>query len=64
MEDTLASEKLSARTCRCVIVLSGNSLEKLQEIANEAKQDFRDVIFWAEYDKSGERIADYNMPFT
>lgn len=64
LEDTLATEKLSARIYRCVIVLAGNSLEKLQEMANEAKEDYRDVISWAEYDKSGERIADYNKPFS
>jgi hypothetical protein len=33
-------------------------------MANEAKEDYRDVISWAEYDKSGERIADYNKPFS
>jgi hypothetical protein len=51
------------RVIRCVLVLGGGSLDKLKEVAAFAKDDFRDVIMGAEYDKAGNRIANYNNPF-
>ncbi len=51
------------RVVRCVLVLSGGSLKSLAETATIAAEDFRDVISGAEYDKAGNRIANYNNPF-
>jgi hypothetical protein len=51
------------RIIRCVLVLSGGDINKLEEAINFAIIDYRDVINGAEYDKGGNRIANYNNPF-
>lgn len=63
LENGLPSATTTPRVVRCVIALAEKSLEKLREMVNRAKDDSRDVMYWAEYDKSGEHIADYNKPF-
>lgn len=47
---------------RCVIVLAGGDIEKLRHYVEQALMDYRDVIYWAEYDAE-RRIADHNEPF-
>lgn len=52
-----------SRIIRCVLVLSGGEINKLEEATNCAVLDYRDVIHGAEYDRDGNRIANYNNPF-
>ncbi len=59
----LSPDDPEQRVVRCIIVLGKDSLAKLEEATKIAKLDFRDVIYWAEYDKTGKRIANYNNPF-
>lgn len=61
--DAFTSDDTSQRVIRCILILGKDSLANLQEAANVAKDDYRDVIAGAEYDKAGNRIADYNKPF-
>lgn len=63
LETALTPDDSTQRVIRCIITLGKDSLVKLQEAANVAKEDFRDVIAGAEYDKTGNRIADFNKPF-
>ena len=57
----------SDRIIRCIIFLSENSVEKLNENINSAKIDWRDIILWAEYENNerNEPILkrDFNKPF-
>lgn len=51
------------RVIRCVLALAQGNMNKLKELTELASKDWRDVIYWAEYDKSGNQIADYTKPF-
>ena len=44
------------RVCLAVLKLSQGDEERLFHFLNEASIDFRDVLFWAEYDKNGKEI--------
>ena len=46
------------RVCLAVLKLSQGDEGKLIHFLNEASIDFRDVFFWAEYDKNGKEIPD------
>jgi hypothetical protein len=50
------------RVVRCVLVLAAGDIAKLRHYVGQAVMDYRDVIYWAEYDATS-RIADYNHPF-
>lgn len=50
------------RIARCVLILAAGDIAKLRHFATQARQDFRDVIYWAEYDAQG-RIRDCGKPF-
>lgn len=50
------------RIIRCVLFLAQGNRKKLEHFIEQARLDFRDVIYWAEYDASG-RINDFNLPF-
>ena len=50
------------RVVRCVLVLAAGDIARLRHYVEQATRDYRDVIYWAEYDASG-RIADYTQPF-
>ncbi|HEY3801266.1 MAG TPA: hypothetical protein VGL61_01615 [Kofleriaceae bacterium] len=39
-----------ARVARCVLYLAGGDPEKLVQLVVAARTDYRDVIWWAEYD--------------
>ena len=48
---------------RCVIFLSNGSLTDLVRNLACARTDWRDVIYWAEYDANDVRVRDHNVPF-
>jgi hypothetical protein len=58
----LLDRGLGDRVVRCVLVLSGGDLAKLRHHVEQALLDFRDVIYWAEYDAAG-RTHDFDRPF-
>ncbi len=60
LDDSTGSQ---SRVIRCVLVLSEGDINKLEEVTNFAIDDYRDVISGAEYDKDGNRIANFNNPF-
>ena len=43
----------SERVKMAVLVLSEGSIEKLKEFVEEAKRDYRNVLYWSEYTKPG-----------
>jgi hypothetical protein len=53
------------RITRCVLYLADGNLESLASYIKAAMQDYRDVIWWAEYDREDreKRIRDFNLPF-
>ena len=51
------------RVIRCIIHLAEGNTDKLLDFIASAKTDYRDVIFWAEYDDSDQRIRNFNQPF-
>jgi len=51
------------RISRCVLFLAGGDEEKLTHFVTAALADYRDVIWWAEYDGKEERLRDLTRPF-
>jgi len=62
VEALLAGAKEPVRVTRCVLHLAGTDLEKLRQYAETARTDYRDVIWWAEYDGGGRPRRDFNKP--
>lgn len=45
-----------SRIVRCILYLAGDSYSALSALAEHASDDYRDILFWAEYaDHSAER---------
>jgi hypothetical protein len=51
------------RILRCVLFLSAGDMARLVDFADRALNDWRDVIYWAEYDERDHRLRDFNQPF-
>ena len=51
------------RVIRCIIHLSAGDPQRVSYYLGIATQDYRDVIYWAEYDKDDRRVRDFNRPF-
>lgn len=51
------------RVLRCVLFLASGELARLAHYAERAQADWRDVIYWAEYDDQDRRIRDFSLPF-
>ena len=52
------------RVARCVLFLASGDENKLAHFVTAALTDYRDVIWWAEYDGKEERLRDLARPFT
>lgn len=52
------------RVARCVLFLAQGDEEKLAHFVTVARTDYRDVIWWAEYDGKEDRLRDFARPFT
>jgi len=52
-----------ARVVRCMVHLAAGKTESLAHYIKAALGDPRDVIWWAEYDRDGKRMYDFNEPF-
>ena len=53
-----------SRMLRCIIHLAEGKRDLISHYINAALVDPRDIIFWAEYDKNGRRVHDFNLPFS
>lgn len=53
----------TSRVLRCVIHLGNGNIDDLQKQINKALIDYRDVIYWAEYDKEDKKIYNFSEPF-
>ncbi len=51
------------RVLRAVVHLASGSLDELKRMIVVARQDFRDVLYWSEYDEFKIRLRDFNNPF-
>lgn len=52
------------RVLRCVVQLAQGDSQRLLQSIEAATADYRDVIYWAEYDSHDRRISDFSQPFT
>jgi hypothetical protein len=59
--ESVANTIEGARVVRCVLHL-GEDLDKLAHYAAAARVDYRDVIWWAEYDGGEQRLRDFSKP--
>jgi hypothetical protein len=69
VQEHLASHPEHAdRVLRCILILSGGSMEDLPRVLDTARADPRDVMFWAEYthldSDRPRRVRDFSRPFT
>ena len=56
----------SVRLARCALYLAKQDLNRLGSSADVAKADYRDLIWYAEYDHPDNRdvqLHDFNQPF-
>lgn len=51
------------RVLRCAVFLAAGDEKKLDHNLAVAQQDYRDLIYWAEYDTSERRVRNFNLPF-
>ena len=59
-----SNTKVSARVFRCIVHRAEGNVNRLLELVDNARTDYRDVILWAEYDQRGKtRLHDFNKPF-
>jgi len=64
----LESLPLAPRVLRALLVLAEGSYPELERFARIAEQDWRDVVFWAEYEDheqpSPRRVRDLEQPLS
>lgn len=51
------------RIFRSLLFLSNGNYEDLNKFLKTAEIDYRDILYWAEYDKNDNRIRDFSKPF-
>ena len=56
-------ENESLRVIRCVVHLARADVGRLLHYIDSAAADYRDVIWWAEYDEAGRKVHDFTLPF-
>lgn len=55
--------KEPARVIRCIVQLSNGSEERLSQNLVTAMADYRDILYFAEYDQEDKRRFDFRKPF-
>ena len=53
----------SNRVVRCIVHLAKGKREAFAHYVQSALEDWRDIAYWAEYDKNDQRIHDFELPF-
>ena len=63
LDEVLAATQANegARVVRCVVWL-GRDFAELERYAAAARTDYRDVIWWAEYEGGETRLRDFSAP--
>ena len=64
---TLLRDIESPRVVRCVLFLANGDFAELAKMREAARRDYRDVIWWAEYDHPSnpeKRLRDFDQPFS
>ena len=56
-------ELSSDRILRCIVFVANGDLNRLEKAIDLAREDYRDLIVWAEYDEKNERVRDFSNPF-
>jgi uncharacterized protein YbaA (DUF1428 family) len=56
-------ELSSDRIVRCIVFVANGDLNRLEKAIDLAREDYRDLIVWAEYDEKNERVRDLTNPF-
>ena len=56
-------ELSSDRIVRCIVFVANGDLTRLENAIDLAKEDYRDLIVWAEYNENNERVRDLTNPF-
>ena len=56
-------ELASDRLLRCIVFVAKGDLNRLEKAIDLAKEDYRDLIVWAEYDEKSKRVRDLTNPF-
>jgi hypothetical protein len=51
------------RVIRCIVHLMAGDAQRTSHYVGVATQDYRDVIYWAEYDADERKVRDFNEPF-
>jgi len=51
------------RVTRCIIHLSAGDATKVSHFVSAAVIDYRDIIYWVEYDPEDRKLRDFNVPF-
>lgn len=51
------------RVLRCILFLSAGDADRVEHNLRRALTDYRDVIYWAEYDRNDNKINDFSKPF-
>jgi hypothetical protein len=54
---------LKGRLARCIVLAAGGSLERLRDLIQLAKRDYRDAIVAGEYDSSLRHLRDLRVSF-
>ena len=57
-------EEPSSSIIRCILRLAEGNEEKLERYIKTALSDWRDVIYWAEYDREENKVFDGSKRFT
>jgi hypothetical protein len=52
------------RVIRCIVYLVAGDTQRTSHYVGVANQDYRDVIYWAEYDSDDRKVRDFNEPFS
>jgi hypothetical protein len=60
--EPIVGSGLGDRVIRCVLVLAQGNHELLRHYVHQAVDDYRDVIYWAEYD-AARRTHDFSNSF-
>jgi uncharacterized protein YbaA (DUF1428 family) len=56
-------ELSSDRIVRCIVFVANGDLNRLEKAIDLAREDYRDLIVWAEYDEKNQRVRDLSNPF-
>jgi hypothetical protein len=56
--------KEPGRVIRCIVHLSEGSESLLLSNLETAYKDYRDIIYFAEYDRADNHLHDFQQPFT